>query len=445
VHRGAESHRGPEPRPGRRNRRAHLPRWSTVALSLAAVALVAAACSSSPTAAKKKVSTTTTTSATTSTTAPSTAGATTTTGAVPATTAPAAHTATTTPKAGTTCSKTGGPLSATCDTQSPTFKLAGAGANSIQPFFTRVFYYYNQANKGVSVNYSPAGSSVGVTDIEQNTVNFGDSEIPIKTPATGTGGNILQVPVDLGGVAISYNLPGVSGGLKLDGPTLAGIFLGKITKWNDSSITALNPGVNLPSTTIVPVRRADSSGPGYDLDQYLIDTGGSLWTSSAAGTTPSTKWPITNIGVGEQLNTGVAGFIQQTQGAIGFVEYAYSLQASFTNAAIKNAAGDFVKPSQSSIAAAGAQASGLSATNFNIVNGPGAATYPLANFSWTLLYQKQSNTDQGIVLGKLLDWVTTTGQQQASALGYSPLPANVVSLAHQTLLTLENSAGKPLF
>ncbi len=446
MHRGLESHRGRDPRPGRRNRRAHLPRWSTLALSLAAVALVAAACGSSPTAAKKKATTTTTapSATTTSTGAPSTAGGSTTT-AVPATSAPAAHTVTTTPKAGTTCSKTGGPLSATCDTQSPTFKLAGAGANSIQPFFTRVFYYYNQANKGVSVNYSPAGSSVGVTDIEQNTVNFGDSEIPIKTPATGTSGNILQVPVDLGGVAISYNLSGVSGGLKLDGPTLAGIFLGKITKWNDSSIAALNPGVNLPSTTIVPVRRADSSGPGYDLDQYLIDTGGSLWTSSAAGTTPSTKWPITNVGVGEQLNTGVAGFIQQTQGAIGFVEYAYSLQASFTNAALKNAAGDYVKPSQSSIAAAGAQASGLSATNFNIVNGPGAATYPLANFSWTLLYQKQSNTNQGIVLGKLLDWVTTTGQQQASALGYSPLPPNVVSLAHQTLLTLENSAGKPLF
>jgi len=336
-------------------------------------------------------------------------------------------------------------LSATCDTQSPSFKLAGAGANSIQPFFTRVFYYYSQADKGVSVNYSPAGSSVGVTDIEQNTVNFGDSEIPIKTPATGTGGNILQVPVDLGGVALSYNLPGVSGGLKLDGPTLAGIYLGKITSWNDPAIAALNPGVNLPSTTIVPVRRADSSGPGYDLDQYLIDTGGSAWTSSAAGTTPSTKWPITNVGVGEQLNTGVAGFIQQTPGAIGYVEYAYSLQASFTNAALENASGSFVKPSQSSIAAAGAQATNLSASNFSIVNGTGAGTYPLANFSWTLIYQKQSNTTLGVVLGKLLDWVTTTGQAQASALGYSPLPANVTALAHQTLLSLQNSAGKPLF
>jgi len=445
VHRGADS-RVRDSHAGRDFSRRPLRRWSTLALSLGAVALVAAACSSStPTAAKKKAQTT---SSTTTTSTASAAPTTTAAPAAPTTTAPpAAHTATATPAKVTssTCSTSGGPLSATCDTQSPSFKASGAGANSIQPFFTRVFYYYSQANKGVSVNYSPAGSSVGVTDIEQNTVNFGDSEIPVKTPASGTAGNILQVPVDLGGVAISYNLPGVAGGLKLDGPTLAGIYLGKITKWNDSSIAALNPGMSLPSTTIVPVRRADSSGPGYDLDQYLIDTGGSTWTSSAAGTAASTKWPITNIGVGEQLNTGVAGFIQQTPGAIGYVEYAYSLQASFTNAALKNAAGSFVKPSQSSIAAAGSQASALSATNFNIVNGGGASTYPLANFSWTLLYQKQSNTTQGVVLGKLFDWVTTTGQQQANALGYSPLPANVVALAHQTLLTLENSAGKPLF
>ena len=438
-----------------RDRRAHHPnpdgtgrqrrrRWALVG-AVVAVALVAAACGSTPTSAKKKVSTTTSTAATTTT-----IGTPTTTAAAPAattTTPAAAHTATpAAPKpSSTACSSTGGALSATCDTQSPSYKLAGAGANSIQPFFTRVFYYYSQANKGVSVNYSPAGSSVGVTDIQQNTVNFGDSEIPIPTPATGTGGAIVQVPVDLGGVALSYNLPGVSGGLKLDGPTLAGIFLGTIKTWNNSAIAALNPGVNLPSTSIVPVHRADSSGPGYDLDQYLVDTGGSAWTGSAAGTTASTKWPLPKIGVGEQLNTGVAGFIQQTPGAIGYVEYAYSLQASFTNAALKNASGSYVKPSQSSIAAAGAQASGLSASNFNIVNGSGAATYPLANFSWSLIYQKQSNTTLGVVLGKLLDWVTTTGQQQAAALGYSPLPANVAAVAHATLLTLENSAGKPLF
>jgi len=428
-------------------------RGSVPVLGLALAALLVASCSSTPAASKKNppkaTTTTVTTPSATSTTAAAPAATTTTaahaatpTTANAATAAPAAHTAATLASA---CSTTGGALSATCDTQSPSLQLTGAGANSIQPFFARAFYYFNQADHGVSVNYSPAGSSVGVSDIEQNTVQFGDSEIPIKTPASGTGGNILQIPVDLGGVALSYDVPGLSGGLKLDGPTLAGIFLGKITTWNDPAIAALNPGTSLPSTKIVAVHRADSSGPGYDLDQYLIDTAGTAWTSSAAGSTPSTKWPITNVGVGEQLNTGVASFIQQTQGAIGYVEYAYALQASFTNAAIENQAGAFVTPSQTSIADAGAQASNLSGSNFNIIDGPGSATYPLANFSWTLLYQKQSNTTLGVVLGKLFDWVTTTGQDQAKALGYSPLPANVVTLAHQTLLQLESSSGKALF
>jgi len=430
--------------PGDHGRR---PRRTGLALTAAtALALAASACgSSSPTAARHHTASTTTTAATGAASTTTTAA----TGAAPASTttvakasAPASH-STTPPSAA--CSTSGGPLSAACDTKSPSLQVTGAGANSIQPFFTRAFYFYNQADHGVNVNYSPAGSSVGVSDIQQNTVNFGDSEIPIKTPATGTGGAILQVPVDLGGVALSYNLPGVSGGLKLDGPTVAGIFLGTIKAWNDQAIKALNPGVSLPSTAVVAVHRADSSGPGYDLDQYLIDTGGSAWTSSAAGTTPSTKWPVASVGVGQQLNTGVANYIQQTPGAIGYVEYAYSLQAGFTNAALKNKSGGFVTPSQSGIAAAGAQAAGLSASNFNIVNGPGSGTYPLANFSWTLIYQKQANATLGVVLGKLFDWVTTTGQNQAAALGYSPLPANVVALAHQTLLQLQNAAGKALF
>lgn len=341
----------------------------------------------------------------------------------------------------------GGKLSASCDTHTPSMPLTGAGANSIQPFFARVFYAFNQADHGVSVNYSPVGSSVGVTDIQQNTVQFGDSEIPMSAPATGSGGPILQLPVDLGGVALSYDLPGVKSGLKLDGAAIAGIYLGTITKWNDPAIAALNPGVNLPALAITPVHRADSSGPGYDLDQYLIDTGGSTWTDKC-GATPSTHWPAAcggSGGVGQQLNTGVANYIQQTQGAIGYVEYGYALQANFTNVAVKNHGGAFVAPSQQSIADAGSNASNLSASNFNIVNGPGAETYPLANFSWTLVYQKQSNTNLAIVLGKLFDWVTSTGQQQARALGYSPLPANVAALAHSTLLQLQTSSGQAVF
>jgi phosphate transport system substrate-binding protein len=339
----------------------------------------------------------------------------------------------------------GGVLSPACDTRTPPLSLTGAGANSIYQFFAQAFYSYHRANKGVSVNYSPAGSGVGVTDIRQGTVSFADSEIPIPPPATGTDGPILQVPVDLGGVALSYNLPGVANALKLDGPTLAGIFLGTITNWHDPAIAALNPGVPLPKLSIVAVHRADSSGPGYDLDQYLIDAGGPAWTSKIGTATANTHWPVASVGVGEQLNTGVASYIRQTAGAIGYVEYAYAREAGYPTAALKNAAGAFVVPSQSSIAAAGAQAAKLTAANFDIVNGSGAGTYPLANFSWALLYRDQKEIDQGIVLGKLLDWVTTSGQSRAGALGYSPLPAGAVALAHRTLATLQTASGQPIF
>lgn len=338
----------------------------------------------------------------------------------------------------------GGVLTAACDTTSPPASLTGAGASSIGPFFTQAFYDYAKANPGVQVNYNPAGSSVGVTDLQQGTVQFGDSEVPVPVPTTGSGGTILQVPVGLGGVALIYHVPGAPQGLKLDGAVLAGIFLGTVTNWNAQAIASLNPGVTLADLPIVAVHRADSSGPGYDLDQYLIDAGGPAWTTIAT-TRPSTHWPAANIGVGQQLNTGVASYIKQTAGAIGYVEFAYAQQAGLHNAALENAAGTYVAPSAASITAAGAQATSLSAGNFNIVNQPGAATYPLANFSWTLVDETQPSTSTGIVLGKLLDWVTMTGQQQATALGYSPLPANAVALAHQTLETLQTAGGQPIF
>ena len=331
-------------------------------------------------------------------------------------------------------------------TTSAAVTLNGAGANSIEPFFETVFYQYNQKNPNTTVNYSPAGSSVGVTDIQQGTVAFGDSEIPMTASqlAAATGGTILQIPVDLGGVAISYNVPGLTKSIDLDGPTLAGIFDGTITNWDDPAIAGLNPGITLPNLAIKAVHRADSSGPGYDLDQYLIDTA-PAWVTAIGTSTPSRTWPQASVGIGEQLNTGVATYISQTSGSIGFVEYGYALQNGFVNAAIKNSAGSYVAPTEKSIAAAGAQATSLSATDFNVVNEAGAGTYPIANFSWTLVYQKQSDSSTGIALGKLFDWVVTSGQQDAASLGYAPLPSNVVSLAQSTIRELEGSAGTPLF
>jgi phosphate transport system substrate-binding protein len=324
--------------------------------------------------------------------------------------------------------------------------LNGAGANSIDPFFERVFYDYHKLNPKTSVNYSPAGSSVGISDIEQNTVAFGDSEIPMSSAdlAKAMAGTVAQVPVDLGGVAISYNVPGAPQGLDLDGPTLAGIFDGTITHWNDPQIAAVSGVDNLPNLPIVPVHRADSSGPGWDLDAYLIKTA-PTWATTVGTSKPSKTWPLANVGIGQQLNTGVATYIHQTAGAIGYVEYGYAKQAGFTNAAIKNESGAFVAPSQQSIAASGAQATALSASNFSIIDQPGAGSYPLANFSWTLIYEKQSDQAKGLALGKLFDYVITTGQSAAAGLGYAPLPANAAALAEKTLEQLQTSSGSSLF
>ena len=342
----------------------------------------------------------------------------------------------------------GGVLSTETDvTTTKAVTLNGAGANSIEPFFQRVFYDYNKLDPLTTVTYSPAGSSVGITDIEQNTVNFGDSEVPMAATdlAQETAGPILQIPVDLGGVAISYNIPGIGKQrLKLDGPTLARIFDGTITNWDDPAIAQASGITDLPDLRIVPVHRADSSGPGYDLDQYLIDTA-PAWVSAISTSTPSKTWPLAKVGVGEQLNTGVATYVSQTRGAIGYIEYAYAYESHFTNVALKNADGAFVVPTERSIALAGANATGLTPFNFNVVNEPGIGTYPLANFSWTLVYRQQPNLAEGIALGKLLYWVVTKGQRAAAALGYAPLPANVQRLSILDIERLENSAGKKIF
>jgi phosphate transport system substrate-binding protein len=436
-----------------------LPTALKVGAVLLAAGLTAAACgSSSPTKSAsnktsnhKKVASangTTTTTVPGSTTTTTVAGSGTTTtvaGSAKSTTATTVKKSSTT----TTAAKSttpGGSLSA--DTTSPAATLTGIGASSIEPFYGRVLYQYNKVNTGVTVNFTGSGSGPGVTAIEQNTASFGQSEVPMTAAQLAASkGPVLQVPVDLGGVAVSYHVSGVSTGLKLNGPVLAQIYLRQITNWNDPAIAALNPGVNLPNENIVPVFRSDTSGPGYDLDQYLIDTS-PTWTSAIGTSSPSTTWPTAGRASGDsgqQLNAGVATYIQETEGAIGFIEYAYSLQANFDNVALLNKSGSYVTPSVTTIGNAGSAISGLSSTNFNIINEAGGSTYPLANFSWALLYQKQSTTNIGIVLGKLFQWVTTSGQTYGPGLGYPALPSAAVSLAHSTLLTLQTSAGAPIF
>jgi phosphate transport system substrate-binding protein len=239
-------------------------------------------------------------------------------------------------------------------------------------------------------------------------------------------------------------VPGAPKGIRLDGSTLAAIFEGVINNWDSPALAQATGVNNLPNLPIVPVHRADSSGPSWDLDEYLIQNSSS-WVSKTGASTPSKSWPLSKQGVGEQLNSGVASYIAQTPGAIGYVEYGYSLEAGFTDAAIRNKAGDYVAPTATSIGQAGLQAAPkLSWSNFNIIDEPGATSYPLANFSWTLLYQKQPNANTGVALQRLFTYVITTGQLQAAKLGYAPLPLSVVALSKATLAKVENGSGQAL-
>jgi phosphate transport system substrate-binding protein len=340
----------------------------------------------------------------------------------------------------------GGKLSAHT-TKTPSATLTGVGSSSIEPFYGRVLYQYNKLNKGVTVNYAPSGSGPGVVAVEQNTASFGQSEVPMTAAQQAVAkGPVLQVPVDLGGIALSYHIHGVRSGLKLSGPLLAQIYLRQVTKWNAKAIAALNPKLHLPDENIIPVFRADTSGPGYDLDQYLIDTS-SAW-ATAVGPKASTAWPTSGRAsgdVGEQLNSGVAAYVKETEGTIGYVEYSYSSQSKFTDAALLSHSHTYVAPSLSTIANAASHAPSVSAAKFNIVYGPGKSTYPLANFSWAIMYQRQANTTTGIVLGKLFQWITTSGQAYSKSVGYVPLPSAIVALGHTTLLKLETSTGQAIF
>ena len=251
------------------------------------------------------------------------------------------------------------------------------------------------------------------------------------------GGQVLQVPIALGGEAISYNVPGIKTGLKLTPSVLADIFLGTVKTWNNSKIKKLNPKVKLPSNPITTVHRADGSGTTYIFTNYL-STVSPAW-SSGPGTGKSVSWPG---GVAGQGNEGVAGLIQQTPYSIGYVELAYALQNKFTYAAIQNAAGDFVLPSKITVAADAAQKPSITTVDFSIVDQVGATSYPISGYSWALIYQLQKNQATGTELVKVLDWLShAPGQAIASSLDYVPLPANIQALARSTLLQVTGPDG----
>ena len=422
------------------------PKMWQVGSALAVLALVGAACGSSSPTAKKSSGTTTTTSSGGSTTTSSTpGGSTTTTSAGGASTGSGSGSSGgSNSGGGSSGSSCGNVVSASCDTQVQSASITGAGSTFDQPLFARAFYTYNQQTGGkVNVSYAAVGSGTGISDIQSQTVDFGATDVPLSPPS-GNGGAILEIPVALGGVAMAYNLPGVSGQLKFTAQNLVDIYMGRITQWNDGKLTANNPQLSGVNQAIVTVHRADSSGTSYIFTDYLNHVD-STWSSTGPGVSKSPAWTKGASGsLGGNGNPGVAADVANTQYSIGYVELAYALQGNIAYGQVQNQAGSFVTPSLSSVSAAASQFPNVSYQNFSIVNAPGAGSYPIAGYSWGLVYQNQSNQAKGIALGKLLDWESSTGQSAASSIGYAPLPANIQALAHNTILQMMYG-GKPLF
>lgn len=331
------------------------------------------------------------------------------------------------------------------DLKAPSGALTAAGSTFVQPFFTKAFFTYTSKNQGLQVNYSGVGSGTGISDFEAGSVDFAASDVPMsasdlaKVPASS--GPVIQIPDILGGVTLSYNLPGVTKRIKLDAPTIAGIFDGKITTWNAAQIMALNPGVTLPSNAIVPQVRADSSGTTYIFSDYLNTAAPSVWTLGASKTI---TWP--SVAVQTPKNSGVASSIKSTPYSLGYVELAYAIQNNFTYAAVKNAAGNYVVPSIATVAADADQKTGITPTNFSIVNAPGATSYPISGYSWAILLQKQTSATTGAGAVKVLDWTTHTGggQDLATSLDYVPLPPAIQNSNRTSLLTVTGPGGVTL-
>jgi phosphate transport system substrate-binding protein len=305
-----------------------------------------------------------------------------------------------------------------------TSTITGAGATFPAPLYTAWAAGYNKVS-GVQLNYQAVGSGAGIQAIEAKTVEFGASDAPLSA-ADLTKAGLTQFPLTIGGVVMAVNIDGVADGqLKLDGPTLAKIFMGDIKTWDDPAIAALNPGVTLPNTAINTVHRSDSSGTTFIFSSYLSAVSPS-WQSKY-GASKDISWPN---GVGGNKNAGVATAVQQTKGSIGYVEYAYAKQTGMATVELKNADGQWVKPSLESFGAAAAKATWDAADGFAtiLVNQPGAQSWPIAGASFILVPKDQQDADKAKALLQFFDWCYKNGQSIAQQLDYVPIPENVITL-----------------
>ena len=320
----------------------------------------------------------------------------------------------------TACSSSSSSSGGGSSSSSLTGTLNGSGSTFQLTFQQTAIQSFKSIQSGITVNYGGGGSGKGRTDLASGVVQYAGSDSPIPSDETANfkGKTVLYFPILVGPITISYNLSGVSS-LELTGPTIADIFQGKITKWNDSAIAADNPGVKLPSTPIVIARRSDSSGTTANFSQFLVDSAPN-WK---LGSSSTISWPATSRG--GNGNGGVAQIVKSTPGAVGYVDYSDAKASGLTYASVKNKDGNFVAPSVQSATTAANNATINPDLTFSAIWAPGAQSYPITYQSWDLVYQKQSSTNTTKMLKAYLGYLLGPGQQLLTGLNYAPLPASL--------------------
>jgi phosphate transport system substrate-binding protein len=321
--------------------------------------------------------------------------------------------------------------------------INGAGSTFAAPIYSQ--WGSNLASQGVTVNYQPVGSGAGIAQLTAGTVDFAGSDPPMKDSeiaAAKAKGTPVHIPVGFGAITLSYNLPGVPSGLKLNGAVIANIFLGKVKTWNDAAIKALNPSAKLPSTPIAVVHRSDSSGTTAGFTTFLAAYS-ATWKSQI-GTGKDVKWPT---GTGAKGNAGVAGAVKQTTGAVGYVEQAYALQNNFTFASVKNKAGNYVLPTLASTTAAGVGLKVPADLRFTAINSPNAQSYPIASQTFLIVYKDmcKAGVAQGTATNvvKFLNYGLGAGQDVLAQLEYAKLPASLLTKAKAKVAKLTCN-GSPI-
>jgi phosphate transport system substrate-binding protein len=307
--------------------------------------------------------------------------------------------------------------------------INGAGATFPYPIYSKWFDKFHEASAEAMINYQSIGSGGGIRQITEHTVDFGASDAPMTEEQTmKLDGTLLHIPTVLGAVVPVYNLPSVPA-LNLSGEALADIFLGKITRWNDPALVALNPQAKLPDAAIVVVHRSDGSGTTYCFVDYLAKV--SLEWKTKVGRGNAVNWPI---GLGGKGNEGVSGLVKLTANSIGYVELVYAKQNNLSHAAMRNKADKFVKADVAAVTSAAAGAAKNMPKDFrvSITDAPGEAAYPISTFTWLLVYEKMGG-DKGRIFKNFLTWMLKDGQALASDLGYAPLPANVNAMVAKSV------------